>query len=63
MITPDILDDSGLLKDIEVISINESQSGTSGCERRIRDVENFFSQPYAKEDGSAKKYRDCGLCS
>lgn len=66
MIAPDVLDESGLLKDIEVIRIDsESRSGSSGQERlnRIRDVDNFFSKPYTKEDDSEKKYQNCNLCS
>jgi hypothetical protein len=34
----------------------------SGRESRTRDVDNFFSQPYLKEDGSLKKFRTCNLC-
>ena len=61
----DVLDETGLLKDIEVTDVDDIQSGRSGREKRTRDVENFFSQPYLKDDDGPepKKYRDCHLCS
>lgn len=48
----------GLLKDIELIDIDEPTKPT----RRSRslDIEHFFSAPYEK---NGKKYRDCNLCT
>ena len=63
-IAVDQLDGSSFLRDIEVMNINDSESQlASGRERHTRDVNNFFSQPYVKDDGSLKKYCSCNLCS
>ena len=48
----------GLLKDIDVIDIDEPIKAS--CESRSRDIDVFFSVPYPRD---GKKVRDCNACT
>ena len=49
----------GILKDIEVLEIDEPIKVS--CEARSRDINALFSPPYSTKDG--KKVRDCSACT